>query len=73
MLRMAKKSILQIIFDPNVMVITFFNVLLIIDIIYIATMFFSDFERQLAVFFAGILIMFLFDLWWLTRRYKLPE
>jgi small basic protein len=70
---MTEKNILVKIFDPNVMVITFFNVLLIIDIIYIATMFFSDFERQLAVFFAGILIMFLFDLWWLTRRYKLPE
>ena len=70
---MTRKNILVKIFDPNVMVITFFNVLLIIDIIYIATMFFSDFERQLAVFFAGILIMFLFDLWWLTRRYKLPE
>jgi small basic protein len=70
---MTKKNILQKIFDPNVMVITFFNVLLIIDIVYIATMFFSDFERQLAVFFAGILIMFLFDLWWLTRRYIPPE
>ena len=70
---MTRKNILVKIFDPNVMIITFFNVLLIIDIVYIATMFFSDFERQLAVFFAGILIMFLFDLWWLTRRYKLPE
>ena len=70
---MTEKNILVKIFDPNVMIITFFNVLLIIDIVYIATMFFSDFERQLAVFFAGILIMFLFDLWWLTRRYKLPE
>lgn len=70
---MAEKSILQIIFDPNVMVITFFNVLLIIDIVYIATMFFSDFERQLAAFIAGILLMFLFDMWWLTRRYTPPE
>jgi small basic protein len=70
---MTGKNILVKIFDPNVMVITFFNVLLIVDIVYIATMLFSDFERQLAAFFAGILIMFLFDLWWLTRRYKLPE
>jgi small basic protein len=70
---MTKKNILQKIFDPNVMVITFFNVLLIIDIVYIATMFFSDFEHQIAAFIAGILIMFLFDMWWLTRRYKLPE
>jgi len=70
---MTRKNILVKIFDPNVMIITFFNVLLIIDIVYIATMFFSDFEHQLAVFFAGILIMFLFDLWWLTRRYIPPE
>ena len=70
---MTGKNILVKIFDPNVMVITFFNVLLIIDIVYIATMFFSDFEHQLAAFIGGILLMFLFDLWWLTRRYKLPE
>ena len=70
---MTEKNILVKIFDPNVMVITFFNVLLIVDIIYIAMMLFSDFEHRLAAFFSGILIMFLFDLWWLTRRYKLPE
>ena len=70
---MARKNILQKIFDPNVMVITFFNVLLIIDIGYIATMFFSDFAHQIAAFIAGILIMFLFDMWWLTRRYTPPE
>jgi hypothetical protein len=70
---MAKKSILQIIFDPNVMVITFFNGLLIVDLLYIVMMLFSDFEHQIAAFVAGILLMFLFDMWWLTRRYKLPE
>jgi small basic protein len=70
---MTKKNILVKIFDPNVMVITFFNVLLIIDIVYIVTMVFSDFEHQLAAFIGGILLMCMFDMWWLTRRYKLPE
>ena len=70
---MAEKTILQIIFDPNVMVITFFNGLLIVDLLYIVMMLFSDFEHQIAAFVAGILLMFLFDMWWLTRRYKLPE
>jgi ABC-type Fe3+-siderophore transport system permease subunit len=61
------------IFDPNVMVITFFNGLLIVDMLYIVMMLFSDFEHQIAAFIGGILLMFLFDMWWLTRRYKLPE
>ena len=70
---MTKKSILQIIFDPNVMVILFFNGLLIVDMLYIVTVVFSDFEHQVAAFIAGILIVFLFDLWWLTYRYLPPE
>jgi len=72
-MRMTKKSILQIIFDPNVMVILFFNGLLIVDMLYIVTVVFSDFEHQVAAFIAGILIVFLFDLWWLTYRYLPPE
>jgi len=72
-MRMTKKSILQIIFDPNVMVILFFNGVLIVDMLYIVTVVFSDFEHQVAAFIAGILIVFLFDLWWLTYRYLPPE
>ena len=60
-------------FDPNVMVITIINGLLIVDMLYIVTVLFSDFEHRIAAFIAGILIAFLFDMWWLTHRYMPPE
>jgi len=68
-MRMTDKSLLQIIFDPNVMVVTFINGLLIVDMLYIVSVLFSDFERQMAALILGILIMFLVDMWWLTKGY----
>ena len=66
---MTEKRFLQIFFDPNVMVITIINGLLIVDMLYIVTVLFSDFEHQIAAFIAGIFIAFLVDMWWLTHRY----
>ena len=70
---MTEKRFLQIFFDPNVMVITIINGLLIVDMLYIVSVLFSDFVHRIAAFIAGILIMFLFDMWWLTRHYTPPE
>jgi len=70
---MTGKKILQMFFDPNVMVITIINGLLIVDMLYIVTVLFSDFEHQIAAFIAGILIAFLVDMWWLRHRYMPTE
>ena len=66
---MNDNSVRKIFFDPNVMVVTFINALVLGAVSNIVLFYFPYWVYWLTAFIGTVLILAVIDFWWLRFRY----